>query len=90
MAEQLPKEEFVIRAVKNLRREPYKGIHSVFSGFNAAFREEYKEESIATTTRMVEEGKLILRPVKGGVMLYLPENAPSTLNVQAVLDKIKS
>ncbi len=90
MAENISKEEFVIRAIKNLRRPPYKGIHSVYSGFNEAFLKEFQEKSIATTNQMAKDGKLCLRPVRGGVMLYLPEDAPPSLNVQAVLDKIKS
>ena len=34
----LTEEEFVIQAIKKLRKEPYRGIHSVYSGFNEAFR----------------------------------------------------
>jgi hypothetical protein len=89
MAEKISKEDFVIRAIKKLRKEPYKGIHSVYSGFNQAFRAEFKDDPIKTTNRMAEEGKIFIRPVKGGVMLYLPEDAPASLNVQAVIKKIK-
>ena len=35
----LNEEEFVFRAIKRLRKPPYKGIHSVYSGFNQAFKE---------------------------------------------------
>jgi hypothetical protein len=28
------------------------------------------------TNKLALEGKLVIRPVKGGVMLYLPEEAP--------------
>jgi hypothetical protein len=28
------------------------------------------------TKRLAEEGKIVTRPVKGGVMLYLPQDAP--------------
>ena len=27
---------------------------------------------------VAQEGKIVIRPVKGGVMLYLPEDAPAT------------
>jgi hypothetical protein len=89
MADKLPQEEFVIRAIKRLRLEPYRGIHTVFSGFNQAFREEYGVNPVDVTNRMAQEGKVVLRPVKGGVILYLPEDAPASLNTRSVLDKIK-
>jgi len=89
MTEKITKEEFVVRAVKKLRKEPYKGIHSVYSGFNGAFRQEFNDDPVATTTRMEKEGKIIIRPCRGGVMLYLPGEAPESLDVQSVLKKIK-
>jgi len=90
MAEKLSQEDFIFHAVKNLRREPYRGIHTVYSGFNQAFRAEYNEDPVAVTNRMAKEGKIFVRPVKGGVILYLPEDAPQSLNVAAVLKKIKA
>ncbi len=38
MAEKLSYEEFVRKAIVSLWKEGYKGIHSVYSGFNNAFR----------------------------------------------------
>ena len=89
MAEEISKEEFVIRAITKLRKEPYKGIHSVYSGFNQAFRKEFNEDPVEITTAMSKQGKIYIRPVKGGVILYLPEDAPPSLNIQSVIDKIK-
>ena len=89
MAGEITKEDFVIRAIKKLRKEPYKGIHSVYSGFNQAFREEFKEDPIKTTNQLAQEDKIFIRPVKGGVLLYLPEDAPASLNIKSVIDKIK-
>jgi len=80
--------EFVVRAIKKLRKPPYKGIHSVYSGFNQAFREYFDKDPVELTTRLADEGKIITRPVKGGVTLYLPENAPASSGSKAVLDKI--
>jgi hypothetical protein len=37
MEEKISEYEFVVRAIKNLKKSPYKGIHSVYSGFNQAF-----------------------------------------------------
>ena len=72
----LNEEEFVFRAIKRLRKPPYKGIHSVFSGFNQAFKEQFGKNPIEVTNRMAQEGKIMTRPVRGGVMLYLPTEAP--------------
>jgi hypothetical protein len=70
-------EEFVTLAILKLRNGHFKGIHSVFSGFNEAFKKYYDgEDPVAITTRFGEEGKLTVRPAKNGVMLYLPEDAP--------------
>jgi len=33
--------DFVVKAIKKLRKPPYKGIHSVYSGFNQAFKEYF-------------------------------------------------
>jgi hypothetical protein len=80
--------EFVIRAIKKLRKPPYKGIHSVYSGFNQAFRDYFDKNPVELTTRLADEGKIITRPVKGGVILYLPEDAPASGGTKAVIDKI--
>ncbi|MBM4129340.1 MAG: hypothetical protein FJ243_04370 [Nitrospira sp.] len=75
MSEKVSHEEFVRRAIVSLRREGYKGIHSVYSGFNVAFKKYYDGENpVEVTNRLAREGKIIVRPVKGGVMLYLPED----------------
>ncbi len=69
-------EEFILRAIKRLRKPPYRGIHSVYSGLNQAFKEHFAKNAIEVTTRMAQEGKIVTRPVRGGVMLYLPGEAP--------------
>lgn len=79
MSEKLNYEEFVRRAIVSLRKEGYKGIHSVYSGFNDAFKKYFDgEDPVKITNQLASEGKIVIRPVKGGVMLYLPEDAPST------------
>ena len=80
--------DFIVKAVKKLRKPPYKGIHSVYSGFNRAFRDYYQKDPIETTTRLAEEGRIVTRPVKGGVMIYLPEEAPAPRGSENVLSKI--
>jgi len=83
---QISEEEFVFRAIKRLRKPPYRGIHSVYSGFNQAFKGHFGKNPVEVTKRMAEEGKIITRPVRGGVMLYLPEDAPKPK--EDVLEKI--
>ncbi len=78
MSEKISHEEFVKKAIVSLRKEGYKGIHTVFSGFNEAFKKYFAGENpVEVTKRLAEEGKIVIRPVKGGVMLYLPEDAPA-------------
>ncbi len=82
MSEKLSQEEFIKKAIVSLRKEGYKGIHTVYSGFNNAYKKYYEGQNpIDATNKLAGEGKIILRPVKGGVMLYLPEDAPQTKDV---------
>jgi hypothetical protein len=82
MSEKLSQEEFIKKAIVSLRKEGYKGIHTVYSGFNNAFKKYYEGQNpIDATNKLAGEEKIILRPVKGGVMLYLPEDAPQTKDV---------
>ena len=73
--EKLGKEEFVVQAIKKLRGK-YRGIHTVFSGFNEAFRQYFGEDPRPVTQEMTTKGIIELRPVKGGVMIYLKGDAP--------------
>jgi hypothetical protein len=78
MSEKMNHEEFVKKAIVSLRKEGYKGIHSVYSGFNEAFKKYFDGENpVEVTNKLSREGKIVVRPVKGGVMLYLPEEAPA-------------
>lgn len=86
----LSEEEFVIEGIKKLRREPYKGINSVFSGLNEAFRKHFNEDPIELTTKMASEGKIEILPLKGGkgVMIYLPGDGPRGRKTEEALRKI--
>lgn len=86
ISSQVSEEEFVRRAIKRLRKPPYKGIHSVFSGFNQAFKEHFGKNPVEVTIKLAEEGKIVTRPVRGGVMIYLPDDAPKPK--ESVLQKI--
>jgi len=83
-------EEFFKLAIIRLRdTSKSSGIHSVYSGFNQAFREYFKEDPIKVTQQLATEGKISIRPVKGGVMIYLPGEAPQKVQSgKDVLGKI--
>ena len=78
----------MVRAIKKLRKPPYKGIHTVYSGFNQAFKEYFDKNPVEATNKLAEEGKIAIRPVRGGVMLYLPEEAPAPRGSANALRKI--
>lgn len=72
-------EEFFKMAILKLRDiSKSRGIHSVFSGFNQAFREYFGEDPIKVTQELAGNGKIEIRPVKRGVMIYLPGEAPQS------------
>jgi hypothetical protein len=77
--ERLTPEQFVLRALETLGDpKRSKGIHSVYSGFNQAFREYFPDlNPVEATTQLAQAGKIEVRPVRGGVMLYKPGEAPS-------------
>lgn len=81
MPEKLTQEEFVKKAILDLRIEGYRGIHSVYSGFNEAFKKYFDGENpVEFTNKLAKEGKIVIRPAKGGVMLYLPDDAPAQVS----------
>ncbi len=86
--EKLTQAEFVKKAIVSLRKNPYKGIHSVYSGFNEAFRAYFNEDPIKWTNQLSAEGVIEIRPAWGGVMLYLPGEAPVRSTGKEVLKKM--
>lgn len=74
----ISQEKFVRRAILRLRdTSKSRGIHSVFSGFNQAFRTYYGKDPVEAMKALEREGKIQLRLVKRGAMLYLPGEAPN-------------
>ena len=86
----LSEEEFVIEGIKKLKKDPYKGINSVFSGFNEAFRKHFNKDPIEITKKMASDGKIDVLPMKGGkgVMLYLFGDSPGARKTDDALKKI--
>lgn len=89
MKTKLGHEEFVKLAIAKLRLENYKGIHSIYSGFNEAFKSYFDGANpIEATDELAKLGKIGLRPVKGGVMLYLPGEGPEMNRGDMALKKM--
>jgi hypothetical protein len=84
----LTEEEFVVQAIKKLRKEPYRGIHSVYSGFNEAFRKYFDKNPVEVTSGLAGEGKIETRPFKGGMMLFLPGEAPKRPSADEIIQLI--
>ena len=84
----LTEEEFVTQAIRKLRKEPFRGIHSVYSGFNEAFRKYFGTSPVEATTKLASEGKIETRPFKGGMMLFLPGEAPKRPSTEEVIRQI--
>jgi len=81
----LTEEEFVIQAIKKLRKDPFRGIHTVYSGFNEAFRKYFGTNPVEATSKLAAEGKVETRPFKGGVMLFLPGEAPQRPSAEEII-----
>jgi hypothetical protein len=84
----LTQAEFVKKAIVSLRKDPFKGIHSVYSGFNEAFRTYFSDDPVKWTTQLAAEGVIETRPARGGVMLYLSGEAPVLRSGKDTLKKM--
>ncbi len=73
-AAKLTPEQFVAIALEKLRNPEHKGIHSVYSGFNEAFREYFPGlDPVETVKQLAEQGKIKVRPTRGGAVIYPAE-----------------
>jgi hypothetical protein len=79
VSKRLNPEEFVCKFIVTFRdTERSRGIHTVFSGFNAAFKEYFPSlDPVAVTTALADAGKIDLKPARRGVMIYLPGESPT-------------
>ncbi|OGQ77944.1 MAG: hypothetical protein A3F90_18955 [Deltaproteobacteria bacterium RIFCSPLOWO2_12_FULL_60_19] len=87
MSDKISQEEFVLRAIETLREPGRKGIHSVYSRFNEAFRGYFHEDPVEATRGLAAKRVIEKRPTRGGVILYLPGEAPESSGSGA-LEKI--
>src|SRR4030065_1613695 len=84
----LTEEEFVVQAIKKLRKDPFRGIHSVYSGFNEAFRKYFGTNPVEATSKLAKEGKIETRAFKGGVMLFLLGDAPQRPSAEEIIQLV--
>ncbi len=58
--------------------KPYKGLHTVYSGFNGAYRDYFGEgaDPVAVTKQLDLDGKIDMVGARGGAMIYLKGEAP--------------
>lgn len=76
--ERLTHEAFVNKAITALRKEGYKGLHTVYSGFNKGFRLYYPQDNPIEITQTLAKGdKIDMHACKGGAMLYLKGEMPA-------------
>jgi len=87
--ENMTDQEFFERAIRRCRKEGFKGIHTVYSGVNNAYRQFRGKDAdpIAAVNKLIAAGHLAGNPAKGGFTIYLPEDAKSK-TIQVTLDKI--
>jgi hypothetical protein len=96
MARKLTPKNFVLRAIENLRKGEHKGIHVVYSGLNTAIRQYYNvSDAREILDPLLKSGEIISRPVKGGIIVYNPKDAPPSLKIKessgspdSLIDKI--
>jgi hypothetical protein len=77
---QLTEAEFTLLAIRKLRDKKHPqwtGINTIFSGFNAAFKEYFGKDAdpIAATKKLAEDGVIVMVPARRGVTIYTAEDA---------------
>ncbi len=68
---------FVVRAVERLRKDGYKGIHTVISGLNIAIKKYYGDvDPVEVVNALIRKGIVEGRPCKKGFMIYKKGEMP--------------
>jgi hypothetical protein len=75
--QKLTVEAFTLKAIKvNKAQSGKAGLHTVWSGFNTAYRTYFGSDPVAATKALADKGIIASRPFKGGALLFLVEDAP--------------
>jgi hypothetical protein len=87
--------ELVAKAVAEGRKvedvKEYKGIHSVYSGFNTLLRDYYGKDFdvVGVCNELAKRKVIVTVPTKGGCTIYLPKDAPrNEKDLSGILAKI--
>lgn len=82
-------EEFVVRAIEKLADPGRTTIHTVYSGFNNAFRDYFPGlNPVTETEKLVKEGKVAFRFCPGGALIGKPGAIKALESSMATLKKM--
>jgi hypothetical protein len=89
MSDKLTHEQFTLLAIEKLASPGKNAIHTVWSGFNAAFKEQFPGENpVDATKKLLADGKISMRPIKGGVLIAKPGVFLPTVKPEDALAKM--
>ena len=73
MKEKLTEEQFTLLAIKKKKKNEGTTIHTVFSGFNDAFRDYFPGVNpVEAVKKLVADGKVAFRLSRGGAIIGKP------------------
>ncbi len=79
----ITEEEFVLRAIREIRKgTEFPGIHTVFTGFNDAFRRYFGDGSnpVEAITKLRDDGKIFIMVSRKGSVINLAEDRKDKSN----------
>jgi hypothetical protein len=72
----MSEKEFVLTAIRTLRKDGYTSIHTVYSGFNVAFRKYFGTDPVTAVKKFEVDGVVVTQPRKGGAAMWIASEAP--------------
>lgn len=82
-------EEFVLLAIDKLAPPERKAIHTVYSGFNEAFRDYFSGgDPIKEVNELVKAGKISFRLCRGGAIIARPGIITNVRSHKEALEKM--
>lgn len=85
----LTHEEFVLRAIEKLSSPTRRTVHTVYSGFNDAFRSYFPgADPIKVVDELKKAGKLSFRFCRGGAIIAAPGVISDNADPDAALKKM--
>lgn len=84
----LSHKEFVLLAIDKLKKGEYKAIHTVYSGFNSAFKAYFPNDNpVDVTKQLAKDGIIAIIPTKGGARI-MANDGSITSSTDVVLKKM--